>query len=448
MKPPDLAYAIGLPPAEAIAYFEAKGYAIGWGWQDVWQEANAKAFTAAGVMKADVLADLKGGIVKSLTGSTRREYQQSMEAVLRQKGWWGKDAQVDTTTGEMAGKGLTARRLATIFDTNMQSAYSVGRYKFMMSNVADRPYWMYVAVMDRRTRPAHAALNGRTFRFDDPIWGSSFPPNGFRCRCSVRALDAEDLKSRSIDLSSSTGKLKDVQVATSKKPGAPMATVTRFEYAPGKYFRPDPGFNYNAGASALKPFTPPPLNTLPRTFSPGMALPGLPAPTVVPASRLLANGLPPADYARAFLGEFGADVGKAVLFKDVTGAPLVIDEALFQDGAGNWKAAKDGRGPYMRLLADAVKAPDEVWLRWEESHDQPGSWLLKRRYIKSFEITDSTIKTTAGTSLSPQYGLSVFEYGKDGWSGSSAMMANVTRGIDARQRYIEKQRTGFLLYQK
>lgn len=440
MPTPDLAYAIGLPPAEAIAYFEAKGYAIGWGWQDVWQEAHAKAFTAAGVMKADVLADLKGGLSDALkTGSTRREYIIAMEDQLKKKGWWGKDAQTDKATGEMHGKGLTPRRLETIFDTNMQSAYSAGRYKTFMANAANRPYWMYVAVMDRRTRPAHAALNGRTFRYDDAIWATSYPPNGFRCRCAVRALDGEDIKTRGIDLSSSEGKLSDVEVPTSRKPDAPKATVTRFEYAPGKFFAPDPGFNFNTGAAGLKPFTPPPLDTLPRTFAPGVALPSLPKPSVVPASVMLPPDLQPVDYARAFLGKFGADVGRGVVFKDVAGASLAIDEALFQDGAGRWKADKDGRGPFMNLLADAVKEPDEIWLRWEESFDRPGTWLLKRRYIKSFIIDGND-----GT----QYGLSVFEHGKDGWSGSTAMMVKPDRTDTARLRYIERQRDGFLLYQK
>lgn len=439
-SPPDLAYAIGLPPEDAIQYFEAKGYAIGWSWRDVWQEAHAKAFTAAGVMKVDVLSDLRGGLSSTLeTGTTRQTYIDRLTPILQRKGWWGKGAQTDQTTGEVSGKGLTPRRLATIFDTNVQSAYMAGRYKAFLGNVADRPYWMYVAVMDRRTRPAHAAMNGRTFRYDDPIWNSSYPPNGFRCRCSVRALDAGDIKDLKIDLSSSDGRLSDIEVATSRKADAPTAMVTRFEYAPKKYFSPDPGWSYNPGKEALKPFAPPPLATLPRTFSPGVALPDLPRPSVVSADRLMADGLSPADYAQAFLAEFGAAVGHGVVFRDVTGAPLVIDEALFQDGSGAWKADKNGRGPYLRLLANTVKGPDEIWLRWEESRDHPRTWLLKRRYLRGFEIDGES---------GPQYGLSVFEYGKDGWSGSTAMVAHPYRSAEARRRYIERQRDGFLLYRK
>lgn len=180
-------------------------------------------------------------------------------------------------------------------------------------------------------------------------------------------------------------------------------------------------------------------DTLPRTFPQGVALPSLPVPTPVTRSRLLADDLPHQDYARAFLSAFGADIGKGVIFKDVAGASLAIDEALFQDGAGNWKAGKNGRGPFMSLLAEAVKSPDEIWLRREESHDRPGTYRLKRRYIKGCLVEGDN---------GPQYALSVFESGKDGWSGSTAMMGRPDRNEAARRRYIEQQRDGFLLYQK
>ncbi|WP_332832821.1 hypothetical protein [Escherichia coli] len=42
-----------------------------------------------------------------------------------------------------------------------------------MANVADRPYFERVAVMDLHTRPKHAALNGFTARADDRSGGIS-----------------------------------------------------------------------------------------------------------------------------------------------------------------------------------------------------------------------------------------------------------------------------------
>lgn len=250
----DLAFAIGLPPEEAIAYFTAKGYRITWSWLDAWQEAHAKAFTVAGVTKLDVLADIRAALDDALTqGSTLADFERRLQPLLQAKGWWGANAQADQDTGELAGKGLTPRRLQTIFETNVQTAYSAGRYRDFLEDVAGRPYWQYVAIMDNRTRPSHAALNGRVFRADDPFWDSHYPPNGFRCRCRVRALDQSDVDRRDLVVSSGAGKLSTVQVPTSAKPDAPRVEVTRFEIAPGKYVAPDAGWSYNPGKASLPP---------------------------------------------------------------------------------------------------------------------------------------------------------------------------------------------------
>ena len=38
------------PPADAIEYFRQKGYAIGFSWEDVWQEEHQAAVTVAKAM--------------------------------------------------------------------------------------------------------------------------------------------------------------------------------------------------------------------------------------------------------------------------------------------------------------------------------------------------------------------------------------------------------------
>ncbi|EBF9679804.1 phage head morphogenesis protein, partial [Salmonella enterica subsp. enterica serovar Glostrup] len=158
----DLAWAMGLPPAEAVAYFESKGYAIGLHWHDVEAAAQAKAFTVAGVLKLDVLADIRRGMQDILnSGGTLRDFERQLTPVLERKGWLGKGLVVDEETGELHGKRLMPRRLETIFRTNMQSAYMAGRWRQQMATVGTHPYLQYVAVMDRRTRPSHAVLDGR-----------------------------------------------------------------------------------------------------------------------------------------------------------------------------------------------------------------------------------------------------------------------------------------------
>ena len=433
----DLSYAIGLEPAEAVRYFESKGYKLGFRWQDVAAEAHARAFTVAGVMKVDVLQDVRAALTDALkNGKTFEQFKDGLIPTLQKKGWFGRGDVVDGETGEIHGRRLTPRRLDTIFRTNMQSAYMAGRYATQMAQVDTRPWWEYVAVLDNRTRPAHAALHGIVYRYDDPFWTTFYPPCGYRCRCRVRtrAFGYRD----SENPPSSAGRLEEVQQPVGRDGTMPPALGYRNPIT-GKLVVPDAGFGFNPGREWLRPFTPQPLDTLPRTFPTGVDLPALPVPTYVPASSLLPAGLEPQQYAQAFLHQFDLELAETKVFEDATRTPVVISAGLFKAGDGSWKADKDGRGPYMELLAQAIQSPDEIWLRWEQSRDEADKWLLKRRYIKSWEIDGQD---------GAQYGLSVFEFGQDGWSGSTAMMANIARGEEARRRYIEKQRDGFLAYRK
>lgn len=434
----DLAHAFGLPPAKAIDYFTSKGYAITWDWNELWQEAQAKAFTVAKATSMDVLQDIRGAVESALKkGKTLADFEKELTPMLQRKGWWGRKESVDQDTGEITRTQLGSPwRLKTIYQTNLQTAYMAGRYKSFMENVDDRPYWEYVAVLDARTRPSHRALNGRVFRYDDQFWNSFYPPNGFNCRCRVRAHSENNMQSRDLQLSKSDGRMEEKWLTVSKKTGETAPVMGYRDPFTNKTFTPDVGWSYNPGKAWMKPFTPPPLDTLPRSFAPGVALPDLPKPAPVDAKRILPTGLPPDDYANHFLSEFGASLDKPVLFKDVTGQPLTISDDLFKDGAGQWKILKNDREPYLPLLADTIRTPDEIWLRWEESRDKPGAWLLKRRYIKAFELSDGV------------FGLGVFEAGQDGWSGSTLFMPKIDRTPQSRMDYIQKQRNGFLHYRK
>jgi len=434
----DLQYAIGLPPEQAIRFFESKGYQLGFKWQDVWAEAHARAFTVAGVMKVDVLQDIRQALTDALkNGKTLAQFKDELMPVLQKKGWLGRGDVVDGDTGEIQGRRLTPRRLNTIFQTNMQSAYMAGRFASQMESVGERPYWEYVAVLDNRTRPAHAALSGSIYRYDDPFWATFYPPNGYNCRCRVRTRARAWVEQNGVPVRNSDGHIVEVEIVD--RTGIRRPALAYSDPATGKKVLPDPGFGFNPGREWQRPFTPPPLDTLPRTFPVGVDLPELPMPTTVPASSLLPSNLAPEQYAQAFLHEFGIQPGQTKVYEDVAHSRLAISDDLFKAGDGSWKADKDGRGPYMALLARAVQAPDEIWLRWEQSRDQPDKWLLKRRYIKSWLVDGQQ---------GPQYGLSVFEFGQDGWSASTSMMSNADRGPDARRRYIQKQRDGFLAYRK
>ncbi|WP_140918188.1 phage head morphogenesis protein [Limnobaculum xujianqingii] len=246
----ELGYAFTLKPEEAIQYFESKGYVIGFNWHDVEADAHARAFTVAGVMKLDVLEDIKTALNESLkNGETYEEFKKNLLPTLEQKGWIGKGLVSDPETGELQGKQLTPRRLKTIFDTNNATNYNAGRYVQQMGDVANRPYWERVEVMDNRTRASCAAVHGFTARYDDPVWNFLYPPGGFGCRGRVRARSESDVTQYNLTVQSSDNRLVEVE----QPYGNTTIQSTGLRLTSNKVYVPDPGFGFNPGKVAWQP---------------------------------------------------------------------------------------------------------------------------------------------------------------------------------------------------
>lgn len=248
----DLSFAFKLPPEKAIAYFKSKGYAFSWDWWDTWEKAHAKAFTVAKAMRMDVLQDIRDMVSKALDeGITFAQFRKELEPRLKAKGWWGRKIVGDGAGAKTVQLG-SPYRLQTIFRANTQTAFMAGRYRALMENTGDRPYWQYVAVLDSRTRPSHRRLHGKIFRYDDPFWESFFPPNGWNCRCRVRALSAKDMQERSLSAESSEDCLSTeeaiINAAGDRRP------VTVYTDPNTKLtVHPDPGWSYNPGEVGWKP---------------------------------------------------------------------------------------------------------------------------------------------------------------------------------------------------
>ncbi|MBC3813094.1 phage head morphogenesis protein [Undibacterium aquatile] len=253
----DLAYCMKLPPAKAIAYLESKGFAVTWDWQELWQDAQAQAFTVAKVTRLDILQDIFDAVAKAQKqGQTLAAFSKELTPILQAKGWWGRKEHVDADGVVSTVQLGSPWRLETIYRVNLQTAYMAGRFQEQLSNVDDRPYWQYVAILDGRTRPGHRAMDGKIFRYDDPFWASFYPPNGWRCRCRVVALAERDL-GNSKNVESSTGKLGQSmrQVSRSSDEMRPVATYRATDPATGKTVTvsPDVGWSYNPGAAAWQP---------------------------------------------------------------------------------------------------------------------------------------------------------------------------------------------------
>ncbi|WP_257835317.1 phage minor head protein [Burkholderia glumae] len=255
----DLGYCMKLPPKKAIEYLRSKGYTIFWDWEALWQDAQAKAFTVAKVTRLDILQDIRNAVETAISeGKTLRWFAKELTPILQSKGWWGKQEHVDQDTGEITEVQLGSPwRLQTIYRTNLQTAYMAGRYAGQMANVDDRPYWMYVAILDSRTRPSHRAMNGQVFRYDDPFWQSFYPPNGWGCRCRTVALSHDEIVVRGIKVESSGNRLGKTLKLVSEKTGE-MREVATFRAVDPVTRReivvsPDVGWSYSPGAAAWRP---------------------------------------------------------------------------------------------------------------------------------------------------------------------------------------------------
>lgn len=185
-----------LPPEEAIAYFRAKGLALGFSWRDVWAEEHDIAFTVAKAMSLDLLEEIRAGIDAALAeGQTLEQFRKALTPVLIARGWWGRREVIDPLTGEVREAQLgSARRLQTIFDTNLRTAYAAGHWRQIEETKEARPWLVYRHTPQEDPREEHQAWDGLCLPADDPWWRTHYPPNGWYCKCYVQQMNDRDLK--------------------------------------------------------------------------------------------------------------------------------------------------------------------------------------------------------------------------------------------------------------
>lgn len=144
-------------------------------------------------------ADQLGDIVRVKSGRSYRLYLPGQPIPPEPP----KPKRPRTKTPAQGGLTAMSARLSKRHDKFMAEA-GIRRRRQHEESADSHPYWMYVAVMDPSTRPAHAAMNGRVFRHDDPIWQTHYPPLESGCRCRVRALTERQVRERGLLVESTT----------------------------------------------------------------------------------------------------------------------------------------------------------------------------------------------------------------------------------------------------
>lgn len=439
----DLSAAFRLPPKEAVAWFEAKGYRITWDWHEMRDAAHAQAFTVAKAARLDILQDIRGGIEAALKeGRTERQFIRDLTPILQNKGWWGKAHDPETGEVLLDAKGRrirqgSPRRLSTIYRTNLQSAYMAGRWKAAEAARRTHPYLQYVAVMDGRTRPTHAAMNGRVFAVDDPIWHTHYPPNGYNCRCRTRPMTARALEREGLALSSSAGRISQVERPVILRD--PEAGTTRVTVYKGpdmaRGFAPDVGFNSNPGrAQALWDKN----GRLPDCYGEAdfaerlVCLAGaafaqktwrdygrpdlrhIPESDRLPAPELLPRAGSRAQAAAILADTLGVSDSRSMRIVDTPMESVIIDHGWL---AHMVEKEIDARERYARYILPTLETPFEVWLTAYAD-------AYRRQYIGLFS--------------GPENLMVVMRENLDG-----SLMWNV---MQANDKNMNKHRMGALLY--
>lgn len=126
-------------------------------------------------------------VVKQAGAAIENKVQQAIQGI-KEKQLITRDAIAELRVKmQAAGLQPSSNVVETVFRTQNQIAYSVGRQEANARPEIDEILWglEYATVGDDRVRPAHAALDGVKLPKDDPRWNSIMPPNGYNCRCTV-----------------------------------------------------------------------------------------------------------------------------------------------------------------------------------------------------------------------------------------------------------------------
>ncbi len=368
-------------PEEAIAFFRAKGFRIGFSWQDIFREEHARAFTVAKAMSRDVLEDIREAVDKAIAeGITLETFKKELRPKLEAKGWWGRKRMLDPKTGqhELVQLG-SPRRLKTIFRANVRTAYAAGKWERIQRTKKAFPFLEYSSVMDGRERPEHHDWDGVRLPVDHPWWDTHTPPCDWECRCDVVARSQRMLDRMGVTVDAKPPPANDLVPWTNNRTGE----TGMIEKGLGK------GWDYNVGKEYLRGLAPVPL---PESFDDDRN--GGPE-DVGAAAR--PTGAQQALIDR-FLEAFGIAAGQEAIWEDKEGWPLSVGRGWFIAPGG--RTVRLPTGVAIDRIAAAIAEADEIQWIWVAGAD--GRALLMRRYRR----------TANGLTT-------LVDIGRDGWRWTS-----------------------------
>jgi SPP1 gp7 family putative phage head morphogenesis protein len=176
------------PATEAAGHFAKKVALTHEAFELLSAEAKRHAFRVATVHKARMIQDIRNVVEKAIEQGT--DWSAVQRELLKK---------FDTEGVPRPA----LYRLRAMFQRNTMDAYRAARREVLDEPeiVNFFPYRMYWTVGDgtpgvNNVRATHAALHGKVFTWDDPIWDAYVPLQEWGCRCTFVGLTAGQAKAR------------------------------------------------------------------------------------------------------------------------------------------------------------------------------------------------------------------------------------------------------------
>ena len=361
-----------VPFEEAIQYFRDKVKLPTEKWTDIWQGMHSRAFVVAGATKTELLTDFYNAIEKAIReGSTITDFRKAFDETVARNGW--------------SYNGSRGWRTATIFDTNMRTAYAAGNYKQMMDTRASRPYLRYLGGLSEHPRELHLRWSGTTLRYDDPWWDTHYPPNGWGCKCEVVSQSGRELDR----LEKDNVKISRERPNDGTYPWTNPNTGEIIDVPTGI----DPGWAYNPGKTAWgQQLSQEVMDSWRKQGANAWEklTPGNPEIYGRPEQVVIDRAVAAIDYS---IGKTQAEMQKAI-----TGI-IGGEEKVYSFQAGDFRYdvlvnanslashIDPNRAAYLPFLTEMLEDPYEVWLSFER-HKGTGQVVLRQRIIKAIATGD------------------------------------------------------------
>lgn len=165
-------------------------------WIDVRQRIYGCSYVEACSAVLDIQKEIYSALLRVLEeGRTFHQFRRDLTPIMETAGWWEDAIATDPVTQKISLIPLADKdRLDDVYHVSLRLSQARSEWQRQQDGKATRPYLRYVGVVDNHIRPQHKLWHGRVLPVDHSWWKVHYPPNGWRCRCSVMSLSETDLE--------------------------------------------------------------------------------------------------------------------------------------------------------------------------------------------------------------------------------------------------------------